>query len=133
MSAAEWRHSESWRMSGRDFMIEVNRHEGRVCIGEGPNRWCVYAYIYPPHPYFASFNGPDMFQDAACRLPLHCGPSLLEYPMYDGKVTCVRVGCDYSHLHDSTFTHMATREDAYSVFADAQELHDYLSAKAVSA
>ncbi|PRF08632.1 hypothetical protein C6Q07_11055 [Burkholderia multivorans] len=97
---------------------------------EGPHRWCVYAYIYPSHPHFASFSGPNIWQDATTVLPLHGGCTLLEYPMYDGKIASVKVGADYHHLHDTRFTHYATADEARLVFEDADELFDKLQSMA---
>jgi hypothetical protein len=123
-----WDHKDAWRKRGKDFLVEITRHNGSEDEwGKGPHRWCVYAYIYPKHPHFAFFDGPHMWQAAATCLPFHGYPSLLEYPMYEGKVTSVKVGADYDHLRDDRFTRMATTEDAYEVFADAQRLYDALS------
>lgn len=123
-----WIHKDEWKRQGKNFALVVSRHEGVTGIYEGPNRWCVYAYIYPKHPYFKEFDqsGP-MYQDSASAMPLHCGPSLLEFPMYDGKVSSVKVGADYNHLHDDEFTHYATKDDAYKVFRDAEKLFDWLT------
>ena len=73
-----------------------------------------------------------MWQDATSVMPLHCGCSLLEYPMYEGKVTAVKVGADYNHLHDQRFTHLSTPGDALEVFADADHLHDWLSSRTIA-
>jgi hypothetical protein len=140
MSAAEhatdhWDHKDLWRRHGRDFLIEVSRHNASpssLDIGEGANRWAVYAYIYPKHPYFTAFNGPRLWQDATVEMPLHGGCSLLEYPMYEGKVTSVKVGADYHHLHDD-FTHYGTKDEAAEVFRDAERLFAWLQARAASA
>ena len=127
---SDWKHSESWKRRGKDFLVEVNRHE----VGpsddpcEGPNRWAVYAYIYPEHPHFAKFNGPNIWEDAAQVMPLHRGASLLEYPMYGGNVTSVKVGADYHHLGDN-HTNDASREDDLSIFNDADRLFDWLQTK----
>lgn len=133
MSAAEnatdhWDHKDQWRKHGKNFLIVVERFNGRPDAddGTGPNRWAVYAYIYPKHPHFAAFEGPRMWQEAATCLPLHAYPSYLEYPMYDGKVTSVKVGADYHHLHDTEYSHYATKEDASQVFADAERLFVWL-------
>lgn len=128
-----WRHKDSWGRRGKDFMVEVTRHRSELGVdecGEGPHRWCVYAYIYPSHPHFASFSGPHIWQDATQALPLHGGCSLLNYPMYEGKVTSVQVGADYHHLHDDRFTHYATADEARVVFEDAEELFEKLQAMA---
>ena len=74
-----------------------------------------------------------MWQDATSVMPLHGGASLLEYPMYEGKVTSVKVGADYHHLYDDDYTHYATKEDAGSVFDDAEELFRWLTNRAAKA
>ncbi|MCW3676250.1 hypothetical protein [Burkholderia cenocepacia] len=128
-----YRHKDVFHRDGKGFLIEVSRHTSPVMHefdSEGPNRWCVYAYIYPSHPHFASFSGPNIWQDATTVLPLHGGCTLLEYPMYDGKVTSVKVGADYHHLHDTRFTHYATADEARLVFEDADELFDKLQSMA---
>jgi hypothetical protein len=127
-----WDHKDEWRKPGKDFVVVVSRHNGtsNEPYGEGPNRWCVYAYIYPKHPHFAKFDGPHMWQEAATVMPFHCYPSLLEYPMYEGKVTSVKVGSDYRHLHDGRFTNYATQEEAAEVFEDADRLFGWLSERA---
>lgn len=137
MSAAEhatdhWDHKDEWRKHGKNFLVVVSRHNqpsSDPYPDEGPNRWAVYAYIYPKHPHFAAFDGPRKWQPAATCLPFHGGPSLLEYPMYDGKVTSVKVGADYHHLHDD-FTNYATKEEAAEVFEDADRLFAWLQSKA---
>ena len=111
------------------FAIEISRHYGTQDEYEGPHRWAVYAYVYPSHPHFGKFDGPNLWQDATQVLPLHGGCSYLDYPVHDGKVTCVKVGADYHHLHDD-FTHCATADEAYRVFRDADELFDALMAMA---
>ena len=133
MNANQWDKKDEWRKRGLDFMVTVSRHNSTSSdFDEGPNRWAVYAYIYPAHPHFAKFDGPRIYQDAANEMPLHCGASLLNYPMYDNKVTSVQVGADYHHLHDD-FTHYATQDDAREVFADADRLFDWLQSRSTKA
>ena len=129
-----WKHKDEWRRNGKNFAVVVSRHMESTIGGDGPNRWCVYAYIYPKHPYFSEFDqaGP-MYQNAASAMPLHGGPSLLEFPMYDGKVSSAKVGADYNHIYDDAFTHYATKDDAYEVFRDAEKLFDWLTNCAASA
>jgi hypothetical protein len=122
-----WRHKDLWHRRGQNFLVEISRHTvSSEFSDEGPNRWAVYAYIYPAHPHFPAFSGPAIFQDATGILRLHRGCSYLEYPMYDGKVTSVKVGSDYHHLRDDHFTYYDTPADAYQVFADADELFEQL-------
>ena len=133
MSAHEWNHKDLWRRWGRDFMVEVSRHTEPERDGDGPNRWAVYAYIYPKHPHFSAFSGPEMCQDAAAMMPLHYGPSYLRWHRDDsGKPTSVQVGADYQHYRDN-HTREATQKDAYRQFADADELFAWLEARAVIA
>ena len=69
--ANKWEHKEEWWKKGKEFLVVVRHH--RAVVPEefnlGPNRWAVYAYIYPDHPLFGNFQGPEMFQPAANSLP----------------------------------------------------------------
>lgn len=122
----DWKHKDEWKVSGENFTIVVSRHAGSADCGDGPNRWCVYAYIYPKHPYFSKFDGPFMYQDAANAMPLHGGPTFFKYQMHGEKISSVKVGCDYNHYQDTHFTHYATTEEAYQVFEDAEDLYNWL-------
>lgn len=126
-----WDHKDVWRRRGKDFLIEISRHSVKHDDPwEGAHRWAVYAYIYPSHPHFSSFSGGNMWQDATAVLHLHGSCSYLEYPMYDGNVTCVKVGADYNHLHDDRFTNYATPAEAHEVFSDANKLFEQLQSRA---
>ena len=130
-----WQHKDEWRTSGAGFSVVVSRHsvvfpEPRpsFCSDlEGPNRWCVYAYIFPKHPQYAKFEGTAIDQDAA-KLDMHGGCTYLRRHFNeDGKETSIQVGADYNHYGDSEYTRMETQEDAHSVFNDAQDLFDKLA------
>jgi len=126
---SKWEHKELWVRRGKNFTVEISRHRiNRSGSYDGQHGWCVYAYIFPEHPHFSRFSGPDMWQEAASVLPMHGGPTYLKYHESSGKVTCVQTGCDYNHLHDDRFTYMDTPEKAYSVFTDADDLYDTLAA-----
>jgi hypothetical protein len=130
---SEWDHKDEWRKEGKGFLVQVTRHNSYSSVecGKGRNRWAVYAYIYPSHPYFQTFHGDDMFQCSARNMPLHGGPSLLQWhKRNDGAVASVQVGADYDHLHDNHYTFMATKDDAQVIFADAQSLFDWLTIRA---
>lgn len=131
-TAAEWDHKDEWRKFGKDFMVTISRHNGTTDHWDGPNRWAVYAFIYPKHPHFAAFDGPSMGQEAAAVLPGHSYCSLLEYPERAGVVTSVKAGFDYHHAHDERFTHYATPDEANEVFRDAEELHTWLTERAAT-
>lgn len=133
-----WEHKDTWRQRAPTFLVEISRHNGGEYCETGPHRWCVYAYIYPTHPRFKRFDGTaNYWQQAVDELPLHGGPTyMITHLGYDGaadKVTSYQVGCDYSHLGDERFTHMATLDDARSVQADADRLFAFLAAEELDA
>ena len=130
----EWDHKDEWRLWGNGFMVSVVRHTRKPFPDyyEGPNRWAVYAYVYPKHPHFDNFEGNDMWQDAAQVMPLHLGPSYLRWHYDDDMNPCsVQVGADYHH-HGDDCTHIATKDEAWSIFADAERLFDWLRAHTTS-
>lgn len=126
-------HKDEWRLSGNNFLVTVTRHTVNILPeynfdNLGPNRWAVYAYIYPTHQLFSLFNESGIYQDASRVLPLHAGPSFLKFH-YDkhGTKLSVQVGADYNHLYDEEFSNYVTKDEAYAVFADAIELFEHLS------
>lgn len=132
-----YRKSEVWKRAGENFLVQVNHytqelHRDAKLMGEGENRWNVYAYIYPQHPHFAAFDGTEtMFQDAASTLPLHRGPSFcrIHIDHSTGEICSYQVGSDYNHLYDDHFCHAETADEAQEVFRDADELFNWLSNK----
>jgi hypothetical protein len=133
MSEVQWDHKEEWHRRGSNFLVVVKHHtvnppESPANPYGGPHRWNVYAYIYPKHPRFKKFKGRDMWQDAAIELHFHCGPSFLRWHYDDNKEpTSVQVGSDYSHLHDDRVADFATKDEAWEVFDDADQLFDQLA------
>jgi len=127
-----WNHKDEWSVRGTDFLVQVTRHtvkqiEG-FSAGEGENRWCVYAYIYPKHPKFSVFTEEAIYQPATEDIPLHGGCSFCRFHVNSaGERTSVQVGADYDHLHDEEFTHFATKDDAWEVFHHAKKLLNYLN------
>lgn len=130
-SNLNWREKTEWAVRGPQFTIVVSKHQQLARHETGPNVWCVYAYIYPEHPYFKEFKGTDLWQEATSIMPLHGGCSYLDYPGYQGEITSVKVGADYNHYRDEYFTHYATAEDAAEVFKDAQILFNWLESRCV--
>lgn len=121
----KWSNKEIWTTRAGTFTIEVSRHESGYGIDK--HRWCVYAYIYPNHPLFKKIKGESTFQGALGALPLHGGCSYLQrHYSHARKCTSVQIGADYNHLYDERYTFMATKEDAVSVFNDAEELFELL-------
>lgn len=125
---SDWKHKDEWSKRGKDFLVVISRHEAHLNDPyEGPHRWAVYAYIYPAHAHFAAFKGPDMWQDATA-LGFHGMCSFLRYHHDEaGKVLSVQCGADYHHLHDDLFSDMATADEAYEVFWDADRLFETLT------
>ena len=124
-----WQKKDLWHQRGKNFLVEVYHHTVLPNYNgdEYVNRWNVYAYIYPDHPHFNAFEGDNMWQQAAVIIPFHSYVSHLSKPMYTGKVTCVKVGSDYNHLHDERFSYMSTKEEAWEVFQDAERLFNWLT------
>lgn len=127
-----WSHKDEWRTRGENFLVIVSRHEVELSKHMPEldiNRWCVYAYIYPAHPLFSTFKvDGGMFQEATSEMPLHKGPTLFEvHRGPDGAVGSVQVGADYNHIYDDHYTYYLTKEQARSVFNDAEELCNWLT------
>ncbi len=129
----EWEYSEEWGSRHDKFTVEVSRHVAQAHeeLGMGPNRWCIYVYIYPEHPLFGSIDlGGGMWQNLLANLPLHGGCSFFKvHQQFKGEVTSVQIGCDYSHYWENRYSHMATKAEASSVFQDAKKLFDWMLAK----
>jgi hypothetical protein len=123
-----WRHKDIWNYREQTFSVEIVRWtDDSSWNDEGPNRWNVYAYIYPKHPHFAFFEGDNIFQSAARSLPLHCGASrVIVHRNADGTIASYQIGSDYHHSYDEGFTFMGTQEEAGEVFADAERLIEWL-------
>lgn len=133
---SDYREKQTWTREGKHFGVEVvhwtsERPDEYEYSERGPHHWNVYALIGEGHPHFAKFDGPALFQDATCVLPLHCGASYLgifearhAYP--DKPIRYVKVGSDYGHLHDHEFSHADNPEHAQIVFADADDLFTVL-------
>jgi hypothetical protein len=132
----DWKRKDVWKREGKNFMVEVSRHEVRVddsgCYdSEGPHRWCLYVYVYPKHPVFAQFDASGQMYDQP-SFGMHCGNSYFRtWRNEAGAVTSYQVGSDYNHDGDWHFTRMKTPEDAYEVFNDADEIFDALSTQDV--
>ncbi len=133
----EWKHKDEWKRAGKNFLVVVSRHSEpmlyeRACFdSEGPNRWCVYGYVYPKHPDFGKFDPNESVSEQPVP-GMHGGCNFFRaHSKPNGEITAFQFGCDYHHDGDWHFTQMVTKEDAYAVFADAAELFDYLAARDV--
>lgn len=113
---------QSWVYYGNNFRVETI-HWFRT--DDNKNKWNIYAYIYPKHPLFDKVTSESLFE---VDLPLHCGASFHQWFFNkDGVVTSKKIGSDYQHIYDDKFESFTTKEDAYEVFNDADELIEYLS------
>ena len=123
-----WDKKELWIKRHETFAVEVSRHDGLAYDRRGKFRWCVYAYIYPNHPLFSEIESGKEYEPPICDMPFHGGCTFLNANRNDsGGITSWKIGCDYNRLYDDYYTHMETKEDALSVFMDAENLIAYLS------
>ena len=127
-----WNLVEKWNNRSNKFSVEVSHHcEQKIssfddCY-DGRHRWCVYIYIFPDHPKFKEFVDDSMYSSATDNIPFH-GGCTFNRPVFDadGVKQYIKVGCDYNHYGDVLYTYMDTKEAAYSVFADAEQLYNYM-------
>ena len=124
MNMDEWEHVDLWHKLGPHFLVEVKHFKTR------DNCWCVYAYVYPDHPYFTRLSPEvdDALRASAALMPLHGGPTLLRR-YYDDHGVCVsvQVGGDYDHLDDDCYRRADDASAAAGVFLDADKLFTWLS------
>ena len=122
-----WNESQGWKIVEGNFCVVV-KHWLQPCGDRPPNRWNVYAYIYPKHTLFDKFD--NAYDDVCSSLPMHGGVTYFQKHVdNDGKPASIEIGCDYDHLGDDRYSEYATKEDATSVFRDAEELIEYLKMK----
>lgn len=123
-----------WIWKGSQFSILVSCHES---FGD-EWAWCIYALIYDNHPLFMNVEA------AVEQLPWHCGCTyderFTQEPArgirYDWqrKGEWLKIGADYSHLHDEYFRACPPSEGVPgAVLSDARELFEALSARAAQA
>lgn len=134
-----WNPRKEWWHPGTHFLVVVkhyidNPSEWAIAnlgVNEGPNRWNVYAYIYPGHPLFKKFfvRSRGSWPDICYQIPyLHGGVSYFHKHLNEKrKVSSYQVGSDYHHLHDNYFTYLEKPEEAEEVFQDAERLYDWLN------
>lgn len=137
---------KEWSFKGGDFNVQVVHHYRDVSATQATfmahglsqddtgQRWNVYAFIFPVHRLFADFDAlSDSFGQPVCQaMPFHLGPSFLRRHFNEkGEVICIQVGSDYNHLGDDRFECAETPEDAWRVFADADQLIEYLKTTTV--
>ena len=129
---SNWSKKEVWTRRSGSFFVSVEHWQGDADGRRGPNRWGVYAYVYPEHPLFTRFalrpiaSRPDIYsirEKCLVDAPLHCGCTLFRpHHKADGTVTSVQFGADYSHIDDDRFSHCSefggeVERDADALFA----------------
>lgn len=110
-----------WRIRNNLCCVEVEHS----IMESGRNRWNVYAYIYPGHPFFSEMQDEQGAMQKAAYMPLHGGCSYTTiHRRWDGSVSSVQVGCDYNHAFDDYHT---LDTEGRSIMRDAQQLFEYLN------
>ena len=133
-------HTEKtlWYYKGDSFTVEVavwsNPKEREVLPKElfdsiPEYHWNIYVNIFPKHPLFDKVVKEELF-DYGIDLPLHWGSSYHKWD-YDasGNVVAKRIGCDYQHCDDDRFGKYKTKEQAWEVFRDADELIEFFEVR----
>jgi len=118
-----------WRLQGKGYLVAVKHHSVTSPTGDdGPNRWAVYAYLYPTHWHFPAFDLPGhMWQEATLIMPLHGDCSYLRaHRDDDNSILSIQVGADYNHVGDDRFSYIDGRNEAWTVFDDAERLFEWL-------
>lgn len=123
-----WTPKQLWTRSGKDFSIEISRHQRPAPHQDEPEYfWCLYVYIYPQHPLFDRIQSERISEDSVCAMPFHIGCTFNSwYFKGDGKIASKKIGCDYNHLYDDRFLRYQTESDAYEVFNDANYLYEWM-------
>lgn len=70
----KYEKKDEWWRRGKNILIQVKRSDVTpYAVEDGGQRWCIYAFIYPGHPYFTEFAAEDgnMMQPAAAAMPCH--------------------------------------------------------------
>lgn len=127
----KYEKKDEWWRRGKNILIQVKRSDVTpYAVEDGGQRWCIYAFIYPGHPYFTEFAAEDgnMMQPAAAAMPCHSYASFFRVHSehQSGKVVSYQVGWDFNHLHDERFTHFTSPGEASEVFSCADSLYDWL-------
>lgn len=120
----DWLQSERWHIDGYSFRVEVWHWKSNI----ETNHWNVYAYLYEGHVLFDELSKTQE-QYPYTELPLHCGCTFFakHWNSERTKIKSVQIGSDYAHYGDD-FTLVDTKERAWIVFNDAEELAEYLIA-----
>jgi hypothetical protein len=116
---------QTWKHTSKTFTVEVARWSD--CDKENKeNKWNIYAYIYPKNPLFEKITSESLY-DYGADIPMHGGTTFHCWHFgKDGLIKSKQIGCDYQHLCDDRFLTYVTKESAWEIFRDADDLIEYL-------
>lgn len=136
-SILPFKHKNCYVLSGEHFAVEITRHSVDIALSfDGGQRWCVYAYIHPKHPFFKIVNkiDPDDYFNSMYSLEvnnlLHGGCTYfvkINQKSYKMNNKYIKFGADYNHYEDKRFTFYKDLYEAFDVHDDAKRLYDYLN------
>ena len=119
MTSTTWKHKDEWKREGKNHAVVVSRHSN---YDGTEHRWCVYLYVYPKHKAFSLMSADNRSEYG---FSCHSYLSLFRAHVNEkGAIGSFQLGWDYSHDGDSRYNEMATKDDAGSVFWDADRLFD---------
>jgi hypothetical protein len=70
----------------------------------------------------------SIYDERLPNMPLHGGCTYTRIHLTEDckEITSIQIGADYSHYRDERYSFMATKEDAYEVFFDAEHLYKWM-------
>lgn len=120
-----WDHSEEWIASGKTFAVSVARYERR-----GQYVWWVLGRLTPDHPLYEAVGEEDVDEPGDALKSFTFGPSretpdtCTEMATLPGETARIEVG----HFYEAPpYCLWATREEAATIFADADRLFAVLA------
>ena len=142
-SAENCKHQQSWTRYGAHFSVRVTRIvEPNPPANHGKYMWFVYLRLDDAHKYFAEFtdekvpglerytvtNVARAHQKATQDMPFRGGCSYLKFsPRCGWHLGTMTVGtCYYEPEFEEIYSHMRKSKDAAIVFADAEELYNWI-------
>lgn len=133
IKASEATQSEMWNSIiraedgvgiGAVRVVHWNR-QGILDRGRCINSWNIYVYLFQHHAAFNRFTGitEQNYISSDTVLDFHGGCTYFQRSWNsEGRIVRVKLGCDYAHYGDEQYEDFATKEDAWKVFSDAQDL-----------
>ncbi len=125
---ANWEKKDSWFRKAATFSVEVTHvfFEGVKDVIPSKHGWFIYVYIFETHPMFTRFDDDDSNINCAHALEFHGGCTFRQHIHRAGKKVGIKVGCDYRHYGDEYYEDLSCKEEAGSVFYDADVIFNTL-------